>query len=81
MRERTYSKKRKKDEKGGYAMKNFILAPKSRFLRISCPKCRSKQVVFGCAASRVVCKKCGNLLVEPTGGKSKIKAKVLEVLE
>ncbi len=62
-------------------MSDMIQTPKSRFLKIKCPKCKTEAVVFGSAASKVECPKCKSLLVEPTGGKSKIKAKVLEVLE
>ena len=61
--------------------KNAIEQPKSRFLRLKCSKCRNEQTVFGSAASRVKCLKCGNIIVESTGGKSRIRAKVLEVLE
>jgi small subunit ribosomal protein S27e len=62
-------------------MKHMVKSPKSRFLRLMCPKCKSEQVIFGSAASKVKCLKCGTVLVEPTGGKSRIKSKVLEVLE
>lgn len=62
-------------------MKNMIKTPKSKFLKVQCLKCSSEQVVFGNAASRVTCNKCGEILVEPTGGKSRVRTKVLEVLE
>lgn len=53
----------------------------SKFIKIRCPKCKNEQMVFGKAASNVKCLVCGKTLVEPTGGKSKIRARVLEVLE
>ncbi|HIH43319.1 TPA: 30S ribosomal protein S27e [Candidatus Woesearchaeota archaeon] len=37
--------------------------------------------MYGKASSEVRCLVCGKDLAEPTGGKAKIKARVLEVLE
>ena len=55
--------------------------PSSKFIKIRCPKCKNEQIMFGKAASNVKCLVCGKILAEPTGGKSKIKARILEVLE
>jgi len=55
--------------------------PNSKFIKIRCPKCRNEQITFGKAASVVPCLVCGKVLAEPSGGKSKIKARILEVLE
>lgn len=52
----------------------------SKFIKVRCSKCKNEQVVFGNAASRVLCLVCAKPLVEPTGGKSKIRSKILEVL-
>ena len=54
--------------------------PSSKFIKVRCPKCKNEQIVFGNAASKVKCLICDTILTEPTGGKSKIKAKVIEVL-
>ena len=54
---------------------------KSKFIKLRCNKCKNEQIVFGKAASEVKCLVCGEDLLESTGGKSKIKARVLEVLE
>jgi len=54
---------------------------KSKFVKVKCPKCNSEQVIFGKASSEVKCQECGRVLAEPTGGKAKIKAQVLEVLK
>lgn len=54
---------------------------KSKFIKIRCSKCKNEQIMFGKAATIVNCLVCGRKLAEPTGGKSKIKARVLEVLE
>ena len=54
---------------------------RSRFIKIRCPKCKNEQIMFGKAASPVDCLVCGKNLAESTGGKSKVKARVLEILE
>ena len=58
-----------------------IKEPVSKFIKIRCPKCKNEQIMFGKASSNVKCLVCGKVLAEPTGGKSKIKARILEVLE
>ena len=59
----------------------LIREPTSKFIKVRCPKCKNEQITFGKASSKVNCLVCNKLLIEPTGGKSKIKARVLEVLE
>jgi len=58
----------------------LIEEPTSKFVRVRCPKCKNEQVIFGKASTRVKCLVCKRLLAEPTGGKTKIRAPVLEVL-
>lgn len=53
----------------------------SKFVKVRCPKCKNEQIVFGKTSSLVKCLVCGKVLSESTGGKSKIKARILEVLE
>lgn len=53
----------------------------SKFIKIRCAKCKNEQVVFGKASSKVNCLVCGTPLATPTGGKTKVKARILEVLE
>lgn len=53
----------------------------SKFVKIRCPKCKNEQITFGKSSSQVKCLVCAKVLVDPTGGKSKIKARILEVLE
>jgi len=50
------------------------------FIRVTCPRCRNSQVIFGKATSKVRCNKCHNLLIKTRGGKAKILAKIEEVL-
>ena len=54
--------------------------PSSKFIKVRCPKCKNEQIVFGKVSSHVTCLVCGRI-VEPTGGKAKVKARILEVLE
>lgn len=58
-----------------------VKEPTSKFIKIRCPKCKNEQISFGKSSSMVNCLVCGKPLTEPTGGKSRIKARVLEVLE
>lgn len=53
----------------------------SKFVKIRCPKCKNEQVVFGKTSTVINCLICGRVLAEPTGGKTRVKARILEVLE
>lgn len=53
----------------------------SKFVRVKCEKCKNEQVIFEKASSVVKCLVCSEVLAEPTGGKSRIKAKVLQAME
>ena len=53
---------------------------KSKFVKVRCPKCNNEQVIFGKASTKVKCLSCDRILSEPSGGKSKIKAQILEVV-
>ncbi len=53
----------------------------SKFIKVRCPKCKNEQIVFGKSSSTVTCLICAKTLVEPTGGKGHIKARVIEVLQ
>ncbi len=55
--------------------------PTSRFIRVKCIKCKNEQIVFGKPASKIKCLVCSKVLIEPVGGKGKVKSKILEVLE
>ena len=61
-------------------MMELIPQPRTKFLRVQCPECNNEQIVFGSPATVVKCLVCGKALVEPTGGKGKVKAKILEIL-
>jgi len=55
--------------------------PSSKFVKVRCPKCKNEQIIFGKNASLIKCLVCGKVLAEASGGKSKIKSRILEVLE
>ena len=54
--------------------------PTSKFIKVRCPKCKNEQIIFGKSASYVKCLVCENELGQPTGGKTRLNAQVLEVL-
>lgn len=58
-----------------------IKEPTSKFVKLRCLKCKNEQIIFGKVSTKIKCLVCGKVLAEPTGGKSKIKARILEVLE
>ena len=53
----------------------------SKFLKLKCKKCKNEQIVFNKASRPVNCLVCGEKILENTGGKSKIKTTILEVLD
>jgi small subunit ribosomal protein S27e len=55
--------------------------PTSKFIKVRCPKCKNEQILFGKASTDVKCLVCGKEVASPTGGKTKVKARILEVLE
>ena len=55
--------------------------PKSKFIKVRCQKCKGEQIVFEKASIIVKCLICGKILTEPTGGKARIKGRILEILE
>ncbi|USN45661.1 MAG: 30S ribosomal protein S27e [Candidatus Woesearchaeota archaeon] len=54
--------------------------PDSKFIKVRCSKCKNEQVVFSKPTSTVSCLVCGTLIAKPTGGKTRIEARVLETL-
>ncbi|MHA1754485.1 MAG: 30S ribosomal protein S27e [Candidatus Odinarchaeia archaeon] len=58
----------------------LIPEPKSKFLKVKCIECGSEQIIFGCSTSKVVCETCGKILAEPSGGKTKVRTKIVAVL-
>jgi small subunit ribosomal protein S27e len=62
-------------------MKTIIKNPTSKFLKVSCNKCKNEQVIFGKASTKEIkCLVCGEILATSTGGKTNVNVKILEVL-
>jgi small subunit ribosomal protein S27e len=61
--------------------KKALKETSSKFIKIRCPKCKNEQIMFGKVSTVVSCLVCSKTLAEPTGGKSRVKARILEVLE
>ncbi len=62
-------------------MKASIPKPKSKFLKLVCSKCKNEQIIFNKPASDVKCLVCSGTLAKSTGGKAKVKSKVIQVME
>jgi small subunit ribosomal protein S27e len=50
----------------------------SKFVKVKCKKCGHEQVIFEKASNKVKCLNCGELIAEPTGGKAKIYAEIID---
>ena len=59
----------------------MIKETKSKFIKIRCHKCKNEQIMFGKTATHVKCLVCDKQLAESTGGKARVRARILEVLE
>jgi small subunit ribosomal protein S27e len=57
-----------------------VKEPSSKFVKVRCAKCKNEQIVFGKASTAIKCLVCEKFITEPTGGKAKFKARVLEVM-
>ncbi|MEK6948223.1 MAG: 30S ribosomal protein S27e [Nanoarchaeota archaeon] len=53
---------------------------KTKFLKVRCQKCKNEQNIYSAVSHKVTCLVCEEVLAEPTGGKSRIHAKEVEVL-
>jgi len=62
-------------------MKELIPRPKSVFLKLKCLKCGNEQIVFERSSSFVKCKVCDEVIIEPSGGRAKIKGEIIQKLE
>lgn len=54
---------------------------KSTFVKVKCSKCKNEQVIFNKSSTKVKCLVCGTVLAEPTGGKSVIKTRIIDVIK
>ncbi|MBI2673099.1 30S ribosomal protein S27e [Candidatus Woesearchaeota archaeon] len=58
-----------------------LAEPTSKFIKLRCTKCKNEQIIFGKPTTKIQCLVCEKILAEPTGGKGRVKARILEVLE
>ena len=50
------------------------------YYKIECDECGNRQTIFSRASTKVECLVCGESLSEPTGGKPKLNAEIIEEL-
>ncbi len=55
--------------------------PESKFIKIRCMSCKNEQIIFGKSTTKIKCLVCNKPVAQPTGGKTKIKAQILEIME
>ncbi len=60
---------------------SLIPRPTSKFMKVKCPDCGNEQLVFSNVASTVHCNVCGTVIAQPTGGRSKVRGEVMDVME
>jgi len=55
----------------------------SKFLKVKCgnEKCKNEQVIFESPSTEVKCLVCGHVMMEPTGGKGKMKGKLVTAMK
>ena len=58
----------------------MVKETKSKFVKVRCTKCKNEQIIFGKSSSEIRCLVCNEVLSKPSGGKSKVEARILEVL-
>jgi len=83
MQQVNHDNRRNQDKKIGDCINKMrkLQEHSSKFIKVRCSGCKNEQVIFGKPSSKVNCLVCNAILVEPTGGKGKIKTQILEVLE
>jgi small subunit ribosomal protein S27e len=54
--------------------------PTSKFVKVRCTDCKNEQIIFGKASGSVQCLVCDDVLAHPTGGKTNVTARILELL-
>ena len=59
----------------------LIPKPRSVFLRVKCQKCGNEQLIFSNVVNKITCNVCQETLATPTGGRAKLNAEVLTILE
>ena len=50
------------------------------FIKVKCHECGNEQTIFSRAATEIKCTKCSTVIAVPTGGKTFVKAEILELV-
>jgi small subunit ribosomal protein S27e len=61
--------------------KVLIPQPRSKFIKVRCPDCGNEQVIFSHVSMVVRCLVCGRVLAQPTGGKARLAAHIVKILD
>ncbi|KAH7823932.1 putative 40S ribosomal protein S27-1 [Monocercomonoides exilis] len=59
-------------ERSKYKLKRLVQSPNSYFLDVKCRQCNKMITVFSHSSTTIYCGKCGQLILVPTGGKSRL---------
>jgi len=51
-----------------------------KFIKVKCHECGEEAVIFSRAATEIKCIKCSEVIAVPTGGKTSVKAEILELV-
>lgn len=62
------------------ARRELIPQPRSNFLKVKCQKCGNEHIVFERSSTILKCDVCEEVIVEPSGGKAKIKGEIIQPL-
>jgi len=58
---------------------DVIRFPTSKFVRVTCAKCKNNQIIFNKASTPVKCLKCGEIIAIPAGGIAEISGNRLDM--
>ncbi len=58
-----------------------MIESRSKFLRIKCNDCGNEQIIFDSASTVVRCLVCNKVIAEPLGGKTEVKAEIIDVVD
>ena len=59
----------------------MIQETKSKFIKVRCAECKNEQIIYSNVSTPVTCLVCKKELASPTGGKTKLAGRILEVIE
>jgi small subunit ribosomal protein S27e len=51
-----------------------------KYIKVKCHKCGNEMIIYSKISTQVNCTKCSEIIAVPTGGKSSVKAEILELI-